>query len=207
MDDLSSEPITVLDHIDRISVNGDVFAEPANEYYLLVCLHAGMEFLYRQAKQCDDAVLQRLNLKPGVKVVGIGLPEFDSVPMPLLVSSFLWYAISAFQYALTVGAIAFHNDGSRPKPIDYVKRVMPEILAFRNKVAAHPAWTMNHSKDNDAERFASILPFPTLMHDSFHMSAMKVGITKGGEFSNSEELKPWSICKTHEQLKRRYWPG
>ncbi len=207
MDNSGSEPITVLDHIDRISVKGDVFAEPTNEYWFLVCLREGMEFLYRQATQCDASVKQALNIEEGVKVFEFGnSPAFSAVPMPLLVSSFLWYAMSAYQYGLTVGAIAFRNDDSRPKPTDYVASAMPEILVFRNKVAAHIAWAKNHRNDNDAERLASVLPFLTFAGDSFYTCAMKVGITKGGDASNSEELKRWSICKMHEQLKRRYWP-
>ncbi len=45
MADLTDAPLTVLDHIDNIVVPGDVFAEPVNEYWALVWLREGMEYL------------------------------------------------------------------------------------------------------------------------------------------------------------------
>jgi hypothetical protein len=45
--------VTVLDYIDNITVPGNVFHEPANEYWALICFQHGMEFLYHQAHRCD----------------------------------------------------------------------------------------------------------------------------------------------------------
>src|SRR2546430_253920 len=106
-------PVTVLDHIDKIVVPGDVYREPVNEHWQLLCLHDGMEFLYGQAAKCDRAVRQQLNPHVNVRVMSMGnLPELEQVPMRLLTCAFHWYALSAYQYALIVGAIAYRQDSS-----------------------------------------------------------------------------------------------
>ena len=52
---------TILDHIDNISVPGDVFSEPTNEFWALICLRHGLEFLYQQVIQIDKITQSRLN--------------------------------------------------------------------------------------------------------------------------------------------------
>ena len=204
---MSTAVVTVLDHIDKIAVPGNMFEQPANEYWALVCLRQGMEFLYRQAQQCDR-VLNQHNSDGNLEVWRMGnLPEMRAVPTGLLTCAFHWYAISACQYARTVGAIAYRQDASRPLPPHYVASVMPEVLAFRDKVAAHFAWSTQHSKDNDAERLASILPPLTFEGESFHVGSIAVAVRRGGKESNSQSIAPWSICKVHERLRPRYWPS
>jgi hypothetical protein len=205
---MSTAAVTVLDHIDNITVAGNVFEQPANEYWALICLRQGMEFLYRQAQQCDRVMKQQVNPQGNLKYVGLGnLPEMRAVPTPLLTCAFHWYAISACQYARTVGAIAYRQDATRPLPPRYVAAVMPDVLAFRDKVAAHFAWSTQHSKDNDAERLASILPPLTFEDDSFHVGGFAVALHCEGKESSSQSITPWSICKVHERLRARYWPA
>lgn len=205
---MSGAAVTVLDHIDNITVPGNVFEQPANEYWALICLRQGMEFLYRQACQYDQVMWQQVNPHGNLKYIGMGnLPEMRSVPTPLLTCAFHWYAISACQYARTVGAIAYRQDATRPLPPHYVVSIMPDVLAFRDKVAAHFAWSTQHSKDNDAERLASILPPLTFVGDSFHVSGFSVALRRAGKESSSQSIAPWSICKVHERLRARYWPS
>ena len=186
---------------------GDVFHEPANEYWALICLQHGMEFLYRQASHCDLAVKQRVNPNNDVNFFGSGnFPAFDCVPKTLLTCSFHWYAISACQYVKTVGAIAYRLDSNRPMPNEYAKRVIPSVSVFRDKVAAHFSWTTENRRDNDAERLASILPPLTFQNDSFHVGGWTVALRRGDKSSQSDAIKPWSLCKVHEELRKRYWP-
>ena len=84
---------------------------------------------------------------------------------------------------------------------------MPEVLAFRDKVAAHFAWSTQNSKDNDAERLASILPPLTFEDDSFYVGAYSVALRSAGKESNSQSIAAWSICKVHERLRVRYFPS
>lgn len=198
--------VTVLDFVDGITVPGQPFLEPSNEYWALICLREGMEYLYRRALGCDATVKQRANPNDELKFYAFGNdPAFDGIHKALLTCSFHWYAISACQYVRTVGAIARTIDPNRPLPPDYVKRVIPEVLVFRDKVAAHFAWTTQNNRDNDAERMSSILP-PLAFHDgSFHVGSFTVAVRRGNTASNSGDLRPWSLCKVHERLTERYW--
>ncbi|MBN2098104.1 MAG: hypothetical protein JW753_00755 [Dehalococcoidia bacterium] len=197
--------VTVLDHVEGIQVNGDPFSEPANEYAALLALREGLRFLYSFAVDCDRIVLARLNPKERVFMTG-NSPTFAGVPLRLLTCAFHWYSISACQYVRTVGTIARRESSSRPLPPHYVKSVIPEVLAFRDKVAAHYAWSTKHGQDNEAERLASIMPPVGFRDDSFHVGVLTVTMRSSGVPSNSSVLKPWSIAKTHQCLRKRYWP-
>ncbi|MEW6715006.1 MAG: hypothetical protein AB1306_07960 [Nitrospirota bacterium] len=198
---------TILDHIDNISVPGDVFSKPSNEYWALICLREGLEFLYSQVVQIDKITQSILNPEGKKKYVSSGNgPGTVDIPKPLLTCSFHWYAVSACQYVLTVGAIACKQDNSRPIPRKYVEAVIPGVKAFRDKVAAHFAWNSKHSQDNDAERLASIIPPLSFVEDSWHVGVMQIAMSKGGKLSTSESIRPWSITKIHDDMTRRYWP-
>jgi hypothetical protein len=199
--------VTVLDHVERITVPGNPFHEAANEYWALICLHHGMEFLYDQALRSDEAVKRPVNPSGNARFFASGNdPAFDQVPKALLTCAFHWYAISACQYIRTVGAIAHRQDSGRPLPKVYAQGVIPAVVAFRDKVAAHFAWSTKNNRDNDAERLASILPPLVFVNDSFHVGAFTVAVSHGGIASNSKAIQPWSICRVHEQLRVRYWP-
>src|SRR5262249_48641402 len=151
-----------LDYIDGISVPGDVFSEAPNEYGALLYLRAGLIFLARQASKCDQLARERLNPTGTAEVLSFGnSPRLRDIPLGLLSCCFHWYAVSACQYVRTVGAIAYQLDPTRPRPRAYVERVIPEVLSFRNKVAAHFAWTSTDERDNEAERAMSVIPAVT----------------------------------------------
>lgn len=198
--------ITVLDHLDNITVPGNVFHEPANEYWALTCWREGMEFLYRQALRCDQTFKQQVNPDDNICFFGGNLSAFGQVPSTLLTCAFQWYSVTACQYVRTVGAIAYRVDQNRPLPQEYVDRVIPEVLAYRDKVGAHTAWATRNSRDNNAERLASILPQPTYTDDSFYVGGLTVGVRKAGKASTSQTIKPWSLCKVHQAFGERYWP-
>jgi hypothetical protein len=196
---------TVLDHIDYVTVPGNPFRKPHNEYWALVCLYQGMEFLYKQARHCDVTVRQRID--PSIRFDGFGnVPLFDDIPKPLLTCAFHWYAISACNYVRTVGAIAHRQDSSRPSPREYAKAVIPEVVAFRDKVAAHFAWSTENSRDTEADRLASILPPLSFTIDSFYVGGLQISLRRSGKSSTSDAIEPWSLCKVHDALRIRYWP-
>lgn len=205
MDD--NKQYVILDHINDIRVPANVFTDPINEYWALICLKQGLDFLYRQVSQIDSITKEKLNPEGKLKYFGYGnIPGTEGIPQPLLTCAFHWYAISACQYVRTVGAIAYVNDNNRPLPLDYVKEVIPEVLGFRDKVAAHFAWTSKHSADNDAERLASIIPPLSFIDDSWHVGALKVTRSRKKGVSTSKNIKPWSISAIHLKLSQRYWP-
>ena len=196
---------TTLDYIDKITVKGDPFAEPANEYYALLCLRAGLDLLYSQAVKCDKMASEQLDPSKRYTIYG-NSPLLTGIPYPLLTCFFHWYSVTACQYVRTVGAIAYLQDNSRPKPREYVEAVIPEVLAYRDKVGAHYGWTTKHKEDNEAERLASIIPQVAFSKDTFQVQVFTVSKVSGGKKNTSKAMQPWSITKIHESLRERYWP-
>lgn len=197
---------TTLDFVDKITVPGDPFAEPANEYWALVYLRHGLDYLDRFVCEQEEDVRSKVNPEGKLRVFMLGNPpDLASVPKALLTCAFHWYAISACQYVRTVGAIAWKQDGGWPKPNDYVQQVIPEVLAFRNKVAAHFAGCTQNSKDSEADRLLSILPQLGFVNGCFRVGTMMVSTRTRGKESCSEKMD-WSISEVHKRLQKRYWP-
>lgn len=215
---MSEVETTTLDYIENIVVPGDVFHEPANEYWALACLWDGMRYLYTQAFNTEEIVRERIKsdqvklfsfddgkLDPDGLFIGGRLPEgLKDISTALLTSSVQWYAVSACQFVRLVGAIAKKLDDSRPLPDDYAKPILPEVLPYRNKVAAHFVWSSENRRDNNAERLASILPQITYARGRFRTGSMTVSLRQGEKSSNSGAIKEWSLTEVHEQLIKRY---
>ena len=198
---------TILDHIDNIVVPGDVFREAANEYWALFCLTKGLFCINNYVLSFEKSVIDRLKSKNMKEAFLSGnSPEFEGIPLDILTCFFHWYAVSACQYVKTIGAIASLQNNDRSLPPEYVKSVIPEVLTFRDKVAAHFAWTTKHSQDNEAERIASIMPPVSFSNDAFFVGMWTVSLSKNGKSTNSSTIKPWSITKIHRRLCERYWP-
>jgi hypothetical protein len=211
---------TTLDYTDNIVVPGEVFREPSNEYWALMCLWQGMEYLNDQVLKCEQVAKEAIESgrekifsfqDMPIKVEGLmsfgRLPEpLQGAPTMLVTMAFHWYAISACQFVRLVGAIAKRFDDSRPLPKDYAESVIPEILEFRNKVAAHFAWSSRNKDDNDAERLASVLPPLGYNFGRLCVGSMTVALRQGGKSSNSGAIKEWSLSKAHERLIKRYLP-
>ena len=122
----AEDEATVLDHIDGIQVPGRVFEVPANEYWALTCLKQWLDFLYNQVTRYDEEVRLQLNPDGKLEVSVFGNhPALAKVPKAMMTSAFHWYAMSAYQYVSTVGAIAFRQDNKRPLPHDYTEKVIP----------------------------------------------------------------------------------
>lgn len=196
---------TVLDYIDNITIEGKPFVEPTNEYYALLSLRTGLSHLYRFAKRCDEVCISQLD--PIKKWLFIGnIPDITGIPYPLLTCVFQWYAISSCQYVRTIGTIAYRQGKSRSTSLKYLNSVIPEVKAYRDKVAAHFAWLTKSDHDNNAERLASIIPQVSFDRDSFYVGAFTISLGSRGKMTTSKEIKPWSIVKIHKILQERYWP-
>lgn len=199
-------PSCTLDHIEMITVEGEPFDEPMNEYWALVFLWRGLQLLSTQVSAFETTVRSRLDPTKKYFIAGKD-PALSGIPMDLLSNYFHWYSVSACQYVRTVGAIGYIADNTRCKPPEYVKAVIPDVLVFRDKVAAHFAWTSKNERDNPAERAISIMPQITWNDDRFKVSGLVLARADGNSSSDSSALKPWSLTETHEQLRQRYWPA
>ena len=204
---MTTKQFTILDYAENIRVAGRVFENPANEYWALLSLRKGMFFLNSLVSGCEQTARMRLNPEGKLKVEALGnLPQLANFPMELVTCAFQWYAISACQYVRTVGAIARRQDSSRLPGHDYANKIIPEVVAYRDKVAAHYAWSTENRKDSDAERLASIIPQISYSDDRLIAAGYVVALRKAGKTSCSAAIVPWSVTEVHARLCRRYWP-
>ena len=202
-----TENKTILDHINNIVIPRNVFESPVNEYCALLCLKTGLFFINNYVLNIEKIVIDRLKSKNITRVFSWGpWPEFEGISFDILTCFFHWYAVSACQYVRTIGTIAYLQDNTCSLPPEYVRSVIPEVLTFRDKVAAHFAWSTIHSQDNEAERIASIIPPVSFNDDAFFVGTWIMSLRKNGKSTNSSTIKPWSITKVHRQLCERYWP-
>lgn len=197
---------TIIDHIEGLWVEGKPFEDPSNEYFSLLSLRDGLDYLNKFAKECDKKCLSQLEPKQEHFFFGNFSQEVQGIPNQLLNCAFHWYSISACQYVKAVGTIAYRQDKSRPEPNQYLDSVIPEVRIFRDKVAAHFAWLTKNEHDNEAERMASIMPQLSFWKDSYHVQAFTVTVKSRGKVCSSKKMTPWSIVKIHERLRKRYWP-
>jgi hypothetical protein len=122
--------------------------------------------------------------------------------MGLLSCAFQWYAVSACNYAQLVGWLATRNPDLAK---EYVKRVMPRLLLYRNKVAAHFA-IVDPRRDNEADLAASVMTHIVYAQGRLCAAALTPVLSKGGsEIVASRDLS-WSLTLAHERLTPRYWP-
>jgi hypothetical protein len=217
---MADEPRTTLDYVDNIVVPGDVFREPTNEYWALMCLWQGLEYINAQVVSCEKTAKESIesggeqifSFAPDIKVKVEGLMSFGRMPEAirgatrLLTMAFHWYAISACQFVRLVGAVAKRLDDARPLPNEYAEPIIPEVIAFRDKVAAHFSWSSKNKRDNEAERLASILPPLGYNRGRISVGTMTVHLRQGGKSSTSSEIKEWSLTEVHERLTKRYLP-
>lgn len=194
---------TLLDLVDKIVIPGEPLKNPSNEFWALICLWNGLEYLNNCVENCEQTVRSHLSPNNGHFLFG-GFPGIDDSSLSLITSAFHWYAVSACNLTRLIGSIAKRIDNSRPKPPEYTKSVLPEVLGFRDKVAAHFAWTGHNNYDNTAERQFSVMPQLTFEHDAFFVGGMQLHISHGEADSNSKAIAKWSLTKVHLQLRQRY---
>jgi hypothetical protein len=78
---MTDSEFTIIDHIEDIRVPGRPFDGAANEYWALICLWQGLEFLYAQASLSDQAVKEQLNPEGNIRTNVFGNhPVFDRIP-------------------------------------------------------------------------------------------------------------------------------
>lgn len=203
----AAESQTVLDHIDRIAVPGNVFEQPANEFYALRCWWDGMELLSQQASKADEEAMRHINPDGAFeRVVCAGNIGPRNVRHTILNCIYQWYSVTACQYVRTVGAIAKKINPNGPSPWQYVKKVIPNVLDFRDKVAAHLAFSKGDSRDSDADRVLSSLPQMEFDTTRFVIGPWRLTRSRGSGQSTAEFGEPWNVTEVHQELRKRYRP-
>lgn len=167
----------------------------------LARLGEGLFWLHRTVRELErrariDATSEDVKL-----AVAGGI--LDRQPLGLLSCTFQWYAVSACNYAQLVGWLATGDSESAKQ---YVKRVMPRIVQYRNKVAAHFALT-DPRRDNEADLAASVMTQVVYAHGRLCAAALTPVVTAGNQEITASRDLSWSLTLAHERLLPRYWPG
>ena len=196
----------LIDHIDKLDLSEDQFDLYHNELGALERLNSGLNYLYHQIKPLEDEVAARLG--PGEHQIPVNHPAFEGIPMNLIACSFHWYSVSACDYVRLVGWMTHEED--KTKSVKYLKRVLPEVRQWRNKVGAHFTRSSPMPEDNAADRQLSVMNPIDYDSGSFHAgSAVFAIISPSAEdsvISNSKQSMMWSLTETHKTLAARYWP-
>jgi hypothetical protein len=122
----------------------------------------------------------------------------------LLYCFFQWYSVSACNYVRLIGWLSRQENLQRRTPRQYVDSVIPNVLWFRKKIAAHFVRAGEDSRDTEADRVASVLYQVGFEDGRFYAPIWKVTVRRNSKESTSTNEAPWSITETHEALMQRY---
>jgi hypothetical protein len=192
----------ILDHIDSLGLSEEAVRANGNELNCLAYLSQGLQFLDWQVKRIEEKVLEGLDPKLRVVLVG-NHPALRAVPQGMVACAFHWYAVSACNYVRLVGWLV--NEGDSKKANEYVAHVLPAVRIWRNKVAAHFAKTNPRTEDTAADLAMSVM-FPIAFDDdAFYANTFTLAMRRGGQSSSSRADMRWSLTHTHRALRERYW--
>jgi hypothetical protein len=190
----------ILDHFDRIVLSDDEVEQHFDARMALGRLGEGLFWLYRTVREIERQARAEADREQVKLAVSGGMLE--NKPMGLLSCAFQWYAVSACNYAQLVGWLSTRNPESARA---YVKKVMPRLAQYRNKVAAHFAIT-DPRRDNEADLAASVMTHVVYAQGRLCAAALTPVVKAGAtEVVASRDLS-WSLTLAHERLVPRYWP-
>jgi hypothetical protein len=172
-----------------------------NELQVLNAWVDGLQFLYSQLRLLEEYARTRCMSEQS---------DYTAPQSPAglvfgnLSCIFQWYAVTLCNFVELIGAIGWELDSSRKPPREYIKEVIPAVLAYRNKVGAHVGRARRNAA-NPAEQFLSLIPPSGLMNGRYMAGMWATHFRRSGN-SNAGRLEPWSLTETHEKLGGRYWP-
>lgn len=190
----------VLDRLDGLTISADQRDAHANALGAAGRQLAGLQHLYATVRAEEVARRQgdRIEMRWPAEPVG-------AVPVDML---FAWYSVTACSMVSLLGRIAGEcghpNCGEEGQA--YCSRVCGPVLVYRNKVAAHFAWTApRKGKDNEVDREMSVMPPITRYDDRLRAGVMAIQRTRGGVAESPSHDYRWTLTEFHEQaITARY---
>ena len=191
----------ILDYVEPLELSDDEADRHFDARMALARLGEGLFWLYREVAALEATTRQEAaEADVALAVVGGILKD---KPTGILSCAFQWYAVSACNYAQLVGWLAT-RDTKVAK--GYVRKVMPRLVNYRHKVAAHFALTAPRH-DNEADLAACVMTHMIYAHGRLCAAALTpVATGSGNEITASRDLS-WSLTLAHERLVPRYWPN
>ncbi|MFA6430090.1 MAG: hypothetical protein WC229_03515 [Candidatus Paceibacterota bacterium] len=192
----------ILDYIDNIII--DVKSPPVDNLHAIKYLQDGIIFLANYTKQLEDSVMAK-KLNPEF------YKDFSGAESNLLANIYNWFAVSIISYLRSIATLDYMGKNNvsinnlsnfkgelKEYTCEYIKKVVPEIYEWRNKVGGHFAIT--DPKDDSP----STLEASFFNNISFEKGRSYAGSLKWGE----SKLPKWSLVKEFEEkLVPRYWPN
>ncbi len=191
----------ILDYVDNLVLSDKDVKQHQYATQTLARLADGLFWIDSDVKRVEKYTTEKANKKNVPVAVSGGILE--NTALGRLSCQFQWYAVSAHNYAQLVGWLVYGNP-SQAKA--YVKRVMPNITKYRNKVAAHFALTDPRNDDNLATLSASVMTYIVYAKDHFYAGSISPKTLAGKEIDESN-IPAWSLTIAHQQLSERYWPA
>jgi hypothetical protein len=191
----------ILDYIENLELTDTKVDQHFDSLMALARLGEGLFWLYQEVSKIEFQIHNEA-IKDNTQIAVVG-GILDKKPMGLLSCAYQWYAISACNYAHLVGWLVTQNANSAK---DYIEGVMPRLLKYRHKVAAHFALTEPRD-DNEADLMASVMT-QIIYIKGFLFTAALIPFVKsnGKEITTSRDIS-WSLTRTHQRLIPRYWPN
>lgn len=195
----------ILDAVDGLELPDTAVAARGNELRSLAYLWEGLEFLNKQVVKAEVELCKRLDCENKKVVVMGNHPAFTGIPMPLIASSFHWYAVSVCNYVRLVGWLTHGQDDVTAAK--YMERVLQRVLLWRDKVASHFAITKpkpsGRRADSDADLAQSVM-FPVGWSDRrLVASPLTLSLRRAGVASTARNMQ-WSLAETHDDMRARY---
>lgn len=195
----------ILDHIDNIKL--DLLNPPMINLQALNFIRHGLFQLAELVRAEEGKRIKRDG--NSVKTFEI----FGHIPL-IIPCAFHWFSTSLVNYIRLVGLVDLMNQqGWKTEDLKspankeaikrhcsyYVKKVIPNVCIWRNKVSAHFAPTYPLSDDN-----LGTLEVAVMNAIAYHTPYYKAELqwTTRGEPS---QLPPWALTEIFEQLAVRYW--
>jgi len=167
----------------------------------LARLGEGLAWLYQTVRDLERRA--QFAAEPQDVKLAIAGGILDQQPLGFLSCAFQWYAVSACNYAQLTGWLGF-KDSVAAKA--YVGRVMPRVVQYRNKVAAHFAIS-DPRRDNEADLAASVMTQVVYAHGRLCAAALTPVLGSGQQEIGVSRDMSWSLTLAHERLVPRYWPS
>jgi hypothetical protein len=203
----NEKPRILSDKHDNFELSDEVLRKYEQEYQALGTLFTGLNWLYRNVSRIEGEVKRRLGPCVAYCYPLDNEPLLKDMPILIVECFFHWYAVSVCNFVRLIGWIGYNEHKSLKKPNEYVKSVLPEVLLWRNKIAAHFAQTfsVDDQRDNQAERGFSVAPQIGYDEGTFKVASIIISKeTNDGNTCSSDALKTWSLTKVHESLLSRY---
>jgi hypothetical protein len=191
----------IVDYLENLEIPDKEIERYFDARMALARLGEGLFWINREITKIELSITEEAKISD-TKIAVVG-GFLDNYPLGLVSCAFQWYAVSACNYAQLVGWLVTH-DTIYAK--EYVNRVMPRLLTYRNKVAAHFAITEPRN-DNEADIASSVMTQIIFIFGRLFSTAFTpVVVTSGHEIHVSKDIS-WSLTLAHERLTPRYWPN